>query len=115
MAACYGCLGRRSRVDRMREKPSIAEELIQSVEAVGIVHILDELDWYDIISLYTKACRSIGREPARVSKHDVPRHILNRQLREDLMVLDLMEDDDPERNGLLDEDNSRLLALDERE
>ena len=99
----------------MPEEQSIAEELIQGVEAVGIVHILDELDWYDIISLYIKACRSVGREPVRVSKYDVPRHIVDRQLREDLMVLDLMEDDDPERNGLLDEDDSRLLALDEGE
>ena len=95
----------------MAREASIAEELIQCVEGVGIVHILDELEWYDIVLLYVKACESIGREPKRVEKGLIPRSALDSRLRENLRRLGLMEDDDPERRGLLDEDDDRLNDL----
>ncbi len=95
----------------MRTPEQIAPKLVECVESVGILHILDELDWNDIVDLYVEACKMLGRDHRRVQKEDVPRNYLSRQLREDLMMLDLLEEDDPERNGLLDEDDERLVDL----
>ena len=94
-----------------RSALDIAEGFINCIEVAGIVHVLDDLEWFDIVDEYVQACEVVGREPRKVPKGDIPRNGICRQLRQDLMMLELMEDDDPEKEGLLDDDDERLADL----
>ncbi len=55
---------------KLVDAEAILRDLVKSIECIGVEEVLDEMNWYDLHSIYTDACAFLGVTPQEPEKYD---------------------------------------------